>query len=173
MGFSVTARATMTQFRNVDKPISEIAREVGADAVIEVSVYRSGDSLQIATRLYDREEQEIWTASYAGVLSDVVALYRGFARAIANEITVRLNPTNAASLSETPVVNPEVYESYLWGMHLLNNLRSPDDFEKAVDYLQQVVEQNHTDPRFQAILRRWNLQLVPGQRAPRPLRNGV
>ncbi len=110
LGLSVTARATMAQFRNTDKPISEIARELGADAVIEGSLYRQGDSLQIATRLYDREEREIWTASYAGVLSDIVALYRGFARAIANEIGVHLNPTNEARLSETPAVKPKSWK---------------------------------------------------------------
>ncbi len=146
LGLSVTARATMAQFRNTDKPIGEIAREVDADAVIEGSVYRSGDSLQIATRLYDREEREIWTASYAGVLSDVVRLYRGFARAIANEIGVRLNPTNQARLSETPVVNPDVYEAYLRGMHILNNSRTDADIDTAIAYFKQAVDQNPADP---------------------------
>jgi len=146
LGLSVTARATMAQFRNTDKPISEIARELGADAVIEGSLYRQGDSLHIATRLYDREEREIWTASYAGVLSDVVALYRGFARAIANEIGVHLNPTNEARLNETPAVNPEVYEAYLRGMHLLNNPSSPDDLDTAIAYFERAVEQNPADP---------------------------
>ena len=146
LGLSVTARATMAQFRNTDKPIGEIAHELGADAVIEGSLYRQGDSLQIATRLYDREEREIWTASYAGVLSDIVALYRGFARAIASEIGVRLNPTNQDRLSETPVVNPEVYEAYLRGMHLLNNSRTDADIDTAIAYFQEAVDQNPADP---------------------------
>jgi TolB-like protein/Tfp pilus assembly protein PilF len=146
LGLSVTARATMVQFRDTDKRIREIASEVGADAVIEGSLYRRGDSLQIATRLYDREEREMWSASYAGVLSDVVALYRSFARAIANEIGVHLNPTDEARLSETPVVNPEVYEAYLRGMHLLNNSSSPADFARAVDHFQRAVDQNPADP---------------------------
>ncbi|MHC4109137.1 MAG: protein kinase domain-containing protein, partial [Planctomycetota bacterium] len=146
LGVSVTARATMAQFRNTDRPISEIARELGADAVIEGSLYRSGDSLEIATRLYDREEREIWTASYAGVLSDVVALYRGFARAIANEIGVHLNPTNEARLSQTPAVNPEVYEAYLRRMHLLNNSRTEEDLDSAIAYFQRAVDQNPADP---------------------------
>jgi len=136
----------MTQFRNVDKPIREIASEVGADAVVEGSVYRSGDSLQIATRLYDREEREIWAASYAGVLSDIVALYRSFARAIASEIGVHLNPTNQARLSETPTVNPRVYEAYLRGMHILNSSRTEEDLDSAIAYFERAVEQNPADP---------------------------
>ncbi|MBE0594084.1 MAG: protein kinase, partial [Gemmatimonadales bacterium] len=146
LGLSVTARATMAQFRNTDKPIREIARELGADAVIEGSLFRRGDSLQIATRLYDKDEREIWTASYAGVLSDVVTLYRGFARAIASEIGLRLSPTNEARLSEKPTVNPEVYEAYLRGMHLLNNPRTAADLDTAIAYFEQAVEQNPADP---------------------------
>jgi TolB-like protein len=146
LGLSVTARATMAQFRDARKPIREIAREVGADAVIEGSVYRSGDSLQIATRLYDKKEREIWTASYAGVLSDVVTLYRDFARAIAHEIGVRLSPTNEARLRETRAVNPRVYEAYLRGMHVLDRSRTDADIDSAIAYFQQAVDQNPADP---------------------------
>ncbi len=134
LGLSVTARATMAQFRHTEKPIREIARELGVDAVIEGSLFRSGDSLQISTRLYDKEEREIWTASYAGVLSDVVTLYRGFARAIAGEIGVRLSPAEQERLNDTPAVNPEVYEAYLRGMHVLNTRSTREDANVAIGY---------------------------------------
>jgi len=77
LGLSVTARRTMARYRDTEKGIGEIAQELGVDAVIEGSVFRQGDSLEIATRLYDRNEQEIWTASFDGVLPNVVSLYRG------------------------------------------------------------------------------------------------
>jgi serine/threonine-protein kinase len=146
LGLSITARRTMVQYRDSDKPISEIAREVGADAVVEGSLYRSGDSLEIATRLYDKDEQELWTASHGGVLSDVVALYRGFARAIAGEIGVRLSTAEQERLNDTPAVNPEVFEAYLRGMHILNNRRTRKDANVAIDYFNQALEQNPADP---------------------------
>ncbi len=146
LGLSVTARATMATFRNTDKPIRDIARELGADAVIEGSLYRSGDSLEIAARLYDKDEQELWTASYGGVLSDVVALYRGFARAIAGEIGLRLQPAAEERLNAAAPVNPAVYEAYLRGMHLLNSPRTPEDLDTAISYFNQAVEENPADP---------------------------
>jgi len=146
LGLSITARRTMAQYRDSDKPISEIAREVGADAVVEGSLYRSGDSLEIATRLYDKDEQELWTASYAGVLSDAVALYRRFARAIAGEIGVHLSTAEQERLDDTPAVNPEVYEAYLRGMHILNNRRTREDADVAIGYFNQALEQNPADP---------------------------
>jgi TolB-like protein len=145
LGLSVTARATMVQYRDTDKTISEIARELDADAVIEGSVFRGGDSLEITARLYDAEEQEIWNGTFDGVLSNVVALYRGFARAIAGQIQLSLRPSDEARLGETRAVNPAVYEAYLRGMHVLHNATTPEQYDSAVAYFQQAVEQNPAD----------------------------
>ncbi len=146
LDLSITARATMAQYRDTDKTISEIARELDVDAVIEGSVFRGGDSLEIAARLYDADEQEIWSETFDGVLSNVVALYRGFARAIAGEIRLSLRPVDEARLGETRAVNPAVYEAYLRGMHLLNNASTPEDIDNAIGYFEAAVEQNPADP---------------------------
>jgi TolB-like protein len=146
LGLSVTARATMAQYRDTEKTISEIARELDVDAVIEGSVFRGGDSLEIAARLYDTDEQEIWNGTFDGVLSNVVALYRGFARAIAGEVEVRLSPAAEERLGQTRAVNPAVYEAYLRGMHLLNNASRSEEFDDAIGYFEAAVEQNPADP---------------------------
>jgi len=146
LDLSVTARATMAQYHDTDKPISEIAAELGVDAVIEGSVFRGGDSLEIAARLYDADEQELWTGSFDGVLSNVVALYRGFARAIAGEVRLSLSPTDEARLGEARAVNPAVYEAYLRGMHVLNNATTSEDFENAIGIFEAALEQNPADP---------------------------
>jgi len=146
LGLSVTARRTMARYRDTDKGIGEIAEELGVDGVIEGSVFRQGDSLEIATRLYDKDEQEIWTGSFDGVLPNVVSLYRGFARAIADKIQLSLRPQDEARLGEAAPVNPEVYEAYLRGMHILNNIRKLTDAEEAVEHFNRAVEQNPADP---------------------------
>ncbi len=146
LGLSVTARATMARYRDTDQGIREIAGDLGVDGVIEGSVFRGGDSLEIVVRLYDRNERELWSGTFDGVLSNVVALYRGFARAIAGEVRVSLTPADEARLSETPAVNPAVYDAYLRGMHQLNNRRTREDTDKAIGYFNQAVEQNPADP---------------------------
>jgi len=146
LGLSVTARRTMARYRDTDLGIGEIAEELGVDAVIEGSVFRKGDSLEIATRLYDKNEQEIWTASFDGVLPNVISLYRGFARAIADQIQLSLSPQDEARLGGAAPVNPEVYEAYLRGMHILNNIRRLTDAQEAIEHFERAVEQNPADP---------------------------
>jgi len=146
LGISVIARTTMMQYQNTAKRIREIARELGVDAVIEGSFFREGDSLEIAARLYDGDnEREVWARSYDASLPNVVALYRGFARAIADEIQLTLRSEDETRLNRASPVNPAVYEAYLRGMYHLNK-STPKDFEKALSYFHQAVEKNPADP---------------------------
>jgi serine/threonine-protein kinase len=144
LGIETISRATMVQFQDTEKGIGEIARELDVDGVIQGSVFREGDSLEIATRLFDRNEREVWAGSFEGVLPDIVAMYRGFARAIADEVRLSLRPEDEARLDEAPTVNSSVYEAYLKGMHILNWYNRPSASE-AIEHFTQAVEQNPTD----------------------------
>jgi TolB-like protein len=141
----VIARATMQQYGDAGKSIREIARELNVDGVIEGSVSRTGDTLAIAARLYDgSSEREVWSASYDGDLPNVVGLYRGFTRAIADAIRLQITPEDAARLASAATVEPAVYEAYLRGMYHLNQ-STPEHFEQALRYFEQAVSENPAD----------------------------
>lgn len=146
LGIPVIARSTMVHYGDTEKRIREIAAEVDADAVIEGSLFRQGDSLEIDARLYDgRSEREEWVGSYDGDLPNVIALYRGFALAIAQQVKRTLNPEEEARLNTAAPVNPEVYEAYLKGMYYLNQ-STQAAFDSALAYFNRVVERNPADP---------------------------
>jgi tetratricopeptide (TPR) repeat protein len=140
------SRATMARFRDSDQSIPEIARELGVDGVVEGSVLADEDSLVISARLYNRNEEEVWAGAFEGVFPDLVALYRGFARAIADEIRLSLTPEEEAHLSEAPGVNPAVYEPYLRGKTVLHTATTPNDFQRAIDYFNQAIAADPADP---------------------------
>jgi serine/threonine-protein kinase len=58
-GVAVIARTSVLQYANTQKPIPEIVAELGVDALIESSVFRAGDSVEMVGGLpvvhYDRE----------------------------------------------------------------------------------------------------------------------
>ena len=105
-------------------------------------VLRVVDGDEIAARLYDRDERELWSGTFDGVLPNIVAMYRGFARAIADEIRLSLSPVSEARLGEAAAVNPAVYEAYLRGMHVIHNATTAEQYDSAVVYFQRAVEQN-------------------------------
>jgi serine/threonine-protein kinase len=147
LGLQVTARTTMQQYRGTEKSIAEIARELDVQGVIEGSFFRKGDSLEISARLYDRAEKEIWNGSYDGDLPNAIALYRGFARAIADKIRARLSPSARAGLAGATAVNPAVYEAYLRGMYILHQpQRSEEGVQRALRYFEQAIEADPANP---------------------------
>jgi len=145
LDIGMISRATMARYRDSEKSVPEIARELGVDGVVEGSVLLDGDSLAISARLYDRDEEEVWAGTFEGVLPDLVALYRGFARAIAGRIRLSLTPEEEARLDQRPQVNPAVYEPYLRGMTELQTAARPSDFQRAVDYFNEAIAADPAD----------------------------
>jgi TolB-like protein/Tfp pilus assembly protein PilF len=145
LGIDMISRATMARFADSGLGIPEIATELGVDGVMEGAVLLDGDSLAISARLYDSREEEVWAGSFEGVFPDLIALYRGFARAIAEEIQLRLAPEDEARLTQEPAVNPAVYEPYLRGMTVLHTAGTPQAFQQAIDYFNQAIAADPAD----------------------------
>jgi RNA polymerase sigma-70 factor, ECF subfamily len=83
----VVSRTTVMQFKDSRGPIRQIARELGADAIIEGSVLLAGSSARITAQLIRAETDEHrWAESYQREVRDVLALQSEVARAIAEEI---------------------------------------------------------------------------------------
>jgi serine/threonine protein kinase/Tfp pilus assembly protein PilF len=151
-GISVIARTSTLAYRNSTKSVREIAEELGIDAVIEGSVFRQGDSLEIGARLIDPEtEAPVWSRTFDGDLPNVVALYRGFARAIADRIELALSPEAEALLADTHRSKPETYEAYLKGIYYLNKA-TPAAHEQGMSILREALERDPADPLINAAI---------------------
>ena len=144
-GASVIARRSVMQYQNSDKPIRDIARELGIDALIEASLERTGDSLRIRVQLIDgRTEEPLWTQSFAGDLRNIVGLEREVTRAIVDEIALALTPEAEARLAGARPVNPEAYVAYLKGQLYWDKL-TPADLETALQYFESA---RKIDPNY-------------------------
>ena len=140
----VISRTTAMRYKKTDKNLPQIARELNVDAVVEGTVQRFGKRLRISAQLvYAPEDQHLWAESYDRNLRDVLALQSELARAIANEIQVKLTPVDHARFGEAHSINPEAYEAYLKGRYHWNR-RSGEGFGKAVQYFQQAIAKDST-----------------------------
>jgi len=132
-GVMVIARTSVLQYEDTQKPVREIAGELGVDALIESSVFRAGDSVEMEVRLVDGGTQQYVSEpiTRAGELRNVLALYRDLTRAVASEIHAALTPQAEARLATAREVNPQAYEAYLQGQFYLGKL-TPQDLETAL-----------------------------------------
>jgi len=141
----VISRTSVMQYKGTTKPLPEIARELNVDAVVEGTVQRSGDRVRItANLLHAPTDRHLWAESYERDLRDVLSLQGEVARAIADEVRVKLTPDVQARLARAHPVDPEAYEAYLRGRYFWNK-RTEDGYKKAIAYFEQALE---NDPGY-------------------------
>jgi TolB-like protein/Tfp pilus assembly protein PilF len=141
----VISRTSVMVYKGARKPLSEIARELNVDAVVEGTVLRSGERVRITAQLIQAPaDKHLWAESYEGDLHDTLALQKEVASAIAGQIRIELTPKEQAGLKNAKVVNPEAYEAYLKGRYFWNR-RTADGLKRAVDYFDQAIQK---DPNY-------------------------
>jgi len=110
----VTSRTSVMQYKRAQKTLPQIAKELDVAAVVEGSVQRSGDRVEINVQLIQASNDEhLWAKSYQRNLRDVLDLQREVARAIAGEIRVAVTPQEKEKLAQRRSVNPDAYQAYL------------------------------------------------------------
>ena len=135
-GLEVIARSSVRRFEDSDQPISGIARQLGADAVVEGTVARSGGRVRVTAQLIDgATESHLWAEHYDRPLEDVLELQRELARSIAAQVGVAVAP-DAAGGPPTGRVDPQAYLDFLRGVHLFEDWSdlpaSRQSFERAI-----------------------------------------
>jgi TolB-like protein/class 3 adenylate cyclase len=91
IGLKVISRASIIGFKGTKRPLTEIARELGVEAIVEGSVLRDHDRVRISARLVHVPTNEyLWADRYDRELSDVLSLQDEVARAVAGAIGQKL-----------------------------------------------------------------------------------
>jgi TolB-like protein/Tfp pilus assembly protein PilF len=143
-GLRVISRTSAMRYRGARRPLPEIAAELGVDAVVEGSVMRSGDRVRVTAQLiHAASDTHLWADSFDRELSDVLTLQSEAARAIADQIRVKLSPKSKARLAAARRVDPAAYEAYLRGRHHLNR-RTEASLLKAADFFRQAIDADPT-----------------------------
>jgi len=140
------SQTSIMQYKDVSKPLSEIARELNVDAVLEGSVLHVGERVQITANLiHVPTDTHVWANSYERDLSEILILFKEIARSIANETKITMTPDQEALLVASRKVNPETLNAYLMGMFYLNKM-TPEGTAKGLDYLRQAIDKDPSDP---------------------------
>ena len=144
----VISRTSAMRYRDTNKPLREIARELNVDAVVEGTVARSGNHLRVTANLVQASpEKHLWSESYESEVGDALTLQGTIAQAVAREIQVKLTRQEQNLLAAATPVNPEAHDLYLKGLYTMRGMESAESSEKAIKYFQQAIEK---DPSYAA-----------------------
>ncbi|HEX3168341.1 MAG TPA: adenylate/guanylate cyclase domain-containing protein, partial [Chitinophagaceae bacterium] len=138
----VISRTSSIQYKNVKKPLRQIAKELGVKALIEGSVIREGNMVRITVQLIDgTTDEHIWSEDFDRELQNILSLYSEVAQKIANEVKIKLTPQDQARLVSSQEVNPYAYELYLIGRHHWNQ-RTIQGYRQAIESYNKALEQD-------------------------------
>jgi serine/threonine protein kinase/TolB-like protein/tetratricopeptide (TPR) repeat protein len=138
----VISRTSAMRYKGTQKPLSQIARELSVQAVVEGSVLRSANRVRITVQLIDAaDDRHLWADSYERDLRDVLALQDDVARKVAEEIRIQVTPQEKAQLGNNRPIDPEAYQDYLKGRYYWNKA-TPEAAEKSVEYFQRAISKD-------------------------------
>jgi TolB-like protein/DNA-binding winged helix-turn-helix (wHTH) protein len=137
------SRTSVMRFKGTRTPLSQIARELNVDAIVEGSVARSGNRVRINAQLIDAStDRHLWAHSYERDLREILTLQAEVANAIAMEVNGKLAPQLRPRMADTRP-NPDAYVAYLKSRYFIDNQRSAEGARKSLEYSLQAVR---TDP---------------------------
>jgi TolB-like protein/Tfp pilus assembly protein PilF len=136
---NVISRTSVMKYKNTEKNIREIARELGATAVLEGSVRRMSNQVRITGQLIRAtEDKHLWADSYDFEMKDIFAIQSRVAQSIAKELKARLSPEEQDLIRAEPTKNLEAYGLFLRARDFQNK-RSLDGNKIAVELLQRAI----------------------------------
>lgn len=136
----VISRTSSMRYKGTSKPLTEIAQELGVDAVLEGSVQKSTTRVRITAQLvHAPTDRHLWAKTYDREIVDVLDLQSEIAAEVAREIGGQFSAMRPSRSS----VDPEAYDAFLRGNFFWNMWQ----LEKAVEAYRRAIE---LDPDFAA-----------------------
>lgn len=114
----VISRTSVLPYRETGKSLGEIGAELGATAVLEGSVRRSGSQVRVVAQLIDaRSDAHLWSDTYDRELTgeNVFAIQSDVARRVADALRTTLTPEEETRLARLPTDDLGAYDFYLRG----------------------------------------------------------
>jgi TolB-like protein len=137
----VTSRQSTIRYRNSRMPITEIALELGVDALIEGSLLRIDDKIEVTIQLIDgRSDKHLWAERYTYETSSIFNMIADVAYAIGIELEVK----SVSARSEGPIgsrmdqIDPQAINAYALSTAHLERL-SRDGIRTAIGQLETAV----------------------------------
>jgi TolB-like protein len=136
---SVISRTSVMQYKKTAKSLPQIARELGADGVIEGSIVHVGDRVRVTAQLIDaRRDRHLWAQSYDRDERDILRLQDEIARAVADEMRIQLLPAEKNRLSASRQIDPRAHDLYVRGRYAWNQ-RGLENLLASIGLLNQAI----------------------------------
>jgi len=148
----VISRTSIMKYKNTEKSIKDIGKELAVENILEGSVRKEKNRIRITAQLIRvTDDAHLWAKHYDRNLESIFEVQDEVSKAIARILEVTLTPETIKTLKANQSQNMEAYQYYLKGIHIFNNkyindfTLNQEDFSSAVRMLEKALE---IDPNY-------------------------
>lgn len=119
-GLGVISRTSSMHYKNTDKSLKQVGKELNVDYVLEGTIRwdkkGTGNRVRINPQLIRvSDDLHLWARSYDTILTDLFGVQSTIAQEVAAALDVALLQSEKQILSRKVVVDPKAYDYYLRG----------------------------------------------------------
>ncbi len=141
-GLKVVSRTSTMQYKDSEKDIRQIGRELGARHILEGSVRREGNQVRITVQLIDAlDDLHIWSETYDREITEIFEVQSQVAAAIAASLQKQLSPQEKAMITKKPTQSVIAYDYYLQGREYYATY-TPENNERAIALFHKAISRD-------------------------------
>jgi len=141
----VISRTSVMRYKNSDKSLRDIGKELDVATILEGSVRRADNQVRIVAQLIDaRNDEHLWAETYDKELTQIFAIQSDVAQQIAIALKAKLSPAEKERLEKKPTESLTAYDYYLKGRDYYYRYHKQDN-ENAIELFNKALE---VDPDY-------------------------
>ena len=139
----VKARTSVEKYRNPDKDIKDIGKELGVSLIMEGSVRKIDDNLRITAQLINAKSGDhLWAETYNGKYTTKIFEFQSnVAKKVAASLDAVITPEEKQQIEKVPTDNLEAHNLYLKGTYYWQMLTA-EGYKKASEYFEQALQKD-------------------------------
>jgi TolB-like protein/Tfp pilus assembly protein PilF len=139
----VKARTSVEKYRNPDKDIKDIGKELGVSFIMEGSVRKIDDNLRITAQLINAKSGDhLWADTYNGKYTTKIFEFQSnVAKKVAASLDAVITPKEKQLIEKVSTANLEAYTLYLKGTYFWE-LMTVEGLQEASKYYEQALQKD-------------------------------
>jgi serine/threonine-protein kinase len=141
----VVPRSSVFRYKGSPLPIEQIAKELGARAILTGRLQKEGEAFSLQAELVDTgRSSQLWGQRFQLRRGDSMAVEQQLAQNIAQRLRPQLTDSEQQRVASARTTDPAAHDLYLKGRFHWNK-RTAADLRKSMDFFQRAIDR---DPSF-------------------------
>jgi TolB-like protein/Tfp pilus assembly protein PilF/predicted Ser/Thr protein kinase len=143
----VISRTSTQRYQSKPRSLPEIARQLGVANILEGSVQKTAEQVRVNVQLINAQtDSHLWAETFDRKLTDLFSVESEVAKAIAEQLRVKLTGQEEQIIAAKPTDSPQAYDAYLRG--LAYDLKSGTSLANSLGAQKYLREAVKLDPKF-------------------------